>query len=272
MDITSINSSAKAKKKIQSIAQCNNLDYDLVYAIFCFHWNYDGLEGDWVTGLTQNAAYQERYEWIRNKLARSNRTYTKAEVVEQLYHKLTTVDKSSLYSNFVFGATQKNYCFVSEYASHAYLNNASPEKLNTLDWNVNVLNFAQIIKQLFLKIFRGGAIERSSLAYLYVDLLVDLPYLNKTIDSESWVMPFLEKVDDNRAEHKLTDLVKLLKTYCKGDKYFLRTTLEALSYANSLQVENHPVEAIFIPDLRNKLASHFNANEWTYPLRFWNQG
>lgn len=113
--------------------------------------------------------------------------------------------------------------------------------------------------------------KAKKLAYLYADLDVDLPYINKTIDSESWVNPFIEKVEDSPAEHKLTDLVKLLKTYCKGDKYFLRTVLEALSYATILKVENHPVEAIFIPDLRNILSAHFNANECTYPLRFWNQ-
>ena len=43
MKVTDINTTDKAKKKIQTIAKNNNLDYELVYYIFCFHWNYGNI-------------------------------------------------------------------------------------------------------------------------------------------------------------------------------------------------------------------------------------
>lgn len=269
MKIATINSTAKAKKKIHTIAKSNNLDYDLVYAIFCFHWNYDGIEGDWVTDLDQDDDYHHRYELIRIKLGISIPNHDKKEVMEQIYNQLQLRDKNKLFNHFIYGATQKNYCLVSEYASYYYLTNATLEKLNTLEWKSKELTLEIIVKQLFLKLFRGGSIDRSFLEYLYVDLNVALPYLTQTVQTLDWTEPFIEKLEANSEKGKLSELTNSLKEFCKGDKYFLRTVLEALSYSDILKVSNHCVQGVFIPDLRNKLSPHFNSNEWTYPLRFW---
>lgn len=270
MKITDINTTDKAKKKIQNIAKYNNLDYDLVYSIFCFHWNYDGMEGDWVIELDKDDEYQQHYKFICNKLNLTNESYDKTQVVEEIYNKLNTLNKITIYDNFIFGATQKNYCLVSEYASFYYLTNATKEKLNTLDWKSTDLTSQNIVKQLFLKIFRGGSVDRSCLEYLYADMTINLPYKSQTVKTKNWTEKLIKKVEDNREKMKLSELINALKEFCKGDKYFLQTVLEALSYSDTLKVENHSVQGIFVPDLRNRLSSHFNSNEWTYPLRFWN--
>jgi len=271
MKITDINTTEKSKKKIQSIAKLNNLDFDLVYSIFCFNWNYDGIEGKWVTDLEEDAVSQQRYEFIKEKLKLSDEKLDKTQVINEIENKLTTINKTALTDNFIVGATQKNYCLVSEYASYHYLANATREKLNTLEWKSADLILEDVVEKLFMKLFRGGSVDRYDLEYLYVDLTINLPYQNQILKHENWTKEFIKKVDDRREKLKLSDLIIILKEFCKGDKNFLRTILEALSYSDTLKVENHSVKDIFIPDFRNKLSSHFNSNEWTYPLRFWNR-
>jgi hypothetical protein len=271
MNVTDINTADKSKKKIQSIAKSNNLDFDLVYSIFCFHWNYDGIEGDWVTNLEKDTAYQQRYEFIKGKLNLSNEKLDKTQVINEIENKLTTINKTALTDNFIFGATHKNYCYVSEFASFNYLNNATKEKLNGLEWKQSGLTFEKIIKQIFLKIFRGGSIDRYNLEYLFSDLTINLPYENLNSKIDNWTEDFIQNLNNKKQEMKLSDLVQNIKNYCKGDKYFLQSVLEALSYSNTLKVDNYSVENIFIPDCREKLSAHYNSNEWTYPLRFWNE-
>ena len=269
MKVTDINTTDKAKKKIQGIAKSNNLDYNLVYYIFCFHWNYDGIEGTWVTEVDKDDEYQNRYKFICDELKLNKENLTKTQIIEDIYNRLNTLKETTITESFIFGATQKNYCLVSEYASFYYLANATKEKLNTLECKSVDLTLETIVKQLFLKFFRGGSVDRYNLEYLYADLIINLPYQNQIVKNEDWTKNFIKKVDENREKLKLADLRNIVKEFCKGDKYFLQTILEALSYSDTLKVENHSVKDIFVPDFRNKLSSHFYANEWTYPLRFW---
>ena len=271
MKITEINTTDKAKRKIQNIAKNNNLDFDLVYYIFCFHWNYDGPEGTWVTEVDKNEDYQNRYKYIFDNLMLAERNYNKNQVVNEIYDLLKKVDEIQLNENFITGAKQSNYCLISEYSSFHYLTNATNEKLSTLEWKSTELTKQNIVKQLFFKIFRGGAVDRYNLEYLYADLVINLPYQNQIIKNEDWVENFIRRINDNREKTNLTGLITILKEFCKGDKYYLQTVLEALSYSDKLKVENHSVDKIFLPDFRNKLSSHFYSNEWTYPLRFWNK-
>lgn len=269
MKVTDINTTDKAKKKIQGIAKSNNLDYDLVYYIFCFHWNYDGIEGRWVTELDKDVEYQHRYKFICDELKLNQENLTKTQIIEDIYNKLNSLNETTIAENFIFGATQKNYCLVSEYASFYYVANATKEKLNTLEWKSADLTLENIVQQLFLKFFRGGSVDRYNLEYLYADLTINLPYQHQIVKNQDWTKDFIKKVDNNREKLKLSDLRNIVKEFCKGDKYFLQTILEALSYSDTLKVENHSIKDIFVPDFRNKLSSHFYANEWTYPLRFW---
>ena len=268
MNIAEINSSEKAKKKIKSIAKANHLDYDLVYAIFSFHWNYDGVEGNWVTDLIEDTPYHERYHFICEKLGLNDKVYSKQEVIDLILNKLNTLDKEQIFNNFLIGATTKNYCAISYYASYHYLTNANPENLDSLVWKAKDLNQKQIIFGIFCKIFRAGSVDRDNLGYLFSDLVIDLPFENQPATTDNWTENFIKNIN---TEMSLSDLIKSLKDFCKGDKYFLQTILEALSYSGILQVKNHPTADIFIPDYRGELSSHFFSNEWSYPLRFWNE-
>lgn len=266
MNVTEINSTDKAKKKIKTIAKANHLDEDLVYAIISFHWNYDGMEGEWVNDLDKDSNYHERFDFVCKKLGLDQKSYTKEEVVDLIYKRLQTLDKEDIWQNFLTGARERNYCAISRYTSYYYLANATHENLNTLVWKAKDLTNDKIIWAVFCKLFRGGSVDRYNLDYLFADLILDLPFENQFVKTEDWTTDFIKKIN---SDMKLSDLVKTLKEYCKGDKYCLQTILEALSYSGILQVKNHPVSGVFIPDFRNKLSEHYPSNEWTYPLRFW---
>lgn len=254
--------------KIANIAKRNNLDYEFVYSIITFHWNYDGIEGDWVNNLTVDDEYNKRLEIIYKILNLSNEVLDKHYVIEKIYNITKELNENILESNFLVGSQNGNYCYVSEYASYYYLKNATMDKLETLDWVDGKLNNETIVKYIFRKLFRGGSIERHNLGYLYSDLIVRLPYIETKNDTNDWTKEFIQNVYKNKTT--LTDLIKMLQ-FCKGDKYFKQTILEALSYSGKLKVNGHETENKFIPEYRNELSEHFYSNEWTYPLRFWNK-
>jgi len=269
VSISEINVTDKSKKKIQSIAKNCNLDFDLVYYLFSFHWNFDGLEGDWVNNLEKDKEYKKRQSLICENLKIEHTKLDKNQVVESIQKNLSAADRNLLKNNFIYGSANRNYCLVSEFASYYYLNNSSIDKLYSLDWETKEYNIECVIKNLFFKVFRGGSVDRYRLEYLYADLIINMPYSVLSSDTEDWSINFISEVEKNEEKVSLTDLKTLLKPYLKGDKYFLQTILEALSYASILKVAGHSIEDIFIPDYRNKLSEHNFANEWTYPLRFW---
>ena len=267
MNILEVNQTDKAKRKLIKIAQNNNLDQEFVYFLFSFFWNYDGMEADWVKNLEKNNEYIKRQEIIFNKTGLNDERLSKNAIIEMIYKKLLETDTNKLENNFLYGSMNCNYCFVSEYASYYYLNNMTKEKLKTLDWNTENYTNENIVRNIFYKIFRGGSVDRYNLEYLYADLLIKLEYNNEQNCSiKDWTSDFLKDINEN----KLSELIKVLKKYCNGDKYFLQTVLEALSYSGKLKVAGHDISKKFIPDYRNELSKHYYTNEWTYPLRFWN--
>lgn len=272
-NILQINSSEKTKKKIQTIAKNNQLDFDFVNAVFSFKWDFDGFEPTWVknTELEKDENYYQQMAFVLEKLGNPKINLSKTEIVNSIFEQLKSIDKVTLDNEFIFGAFTKNYALVSQYASFHYLKNATLEKLETLDWDKENLTENEIIDNVFYKIFRGGSIERYKLKYLYADLSVKLPYQDFKAKSANWVSDFIENIEKKKDQLSLKDLQNELKTYCKGDKFFLQTVLEALSYSGILKVENLPTEDIFIPDNRNELSNHHYSNEWTYPLRFWSK-
>ena len=70
----------------------------------------------------------------------------------------------------------------------------------------------------------------------------------------------------------LSDLLAALAPYCTGNKKFRQEVLQALSYAGLLPVHGHPMREQYLPDCQNQYSTHFMSNEWSYPLRFWNDG
>jgi hypothetical protein len=269
MNILEINKTEKAKKKITKIARNNALDFEFVYQILSFYWNYDGDEGAWVKNVETDNEYNKRQENIRIKLNLANEEISKNNAVETILIELKETNKNELENKFLYGAQYGNYCSVSEYASFHYLNNGNTDKLNTLNWKTEKINNKEIIRNIFYKIFRGGSIERYNLEYLYADLIIKLPYNNVEINTNNWLKEFEKDIKANNL--KLSDLIVKLKQYCKGDKHYLQTILEALSYSGIIKVKNYGIENKFIPDYRNELSKHYYSNEWTFPLRFWNE-
>ena len=268
--IDEINQSQKSKKKIANIAKNSNLEYELAYKIISFYWNYDewGREAiGWVDikNIKTDDEYNERYETIYATLGLTDEAFDKDYVTQKIYDKIKKTDEKALENNFFEGSQSKNYCYISEYASYHYLANATIEKLHTLEWAKGELTRENIVDNVFRKIFRGGSVDRYNLEYLYSDLVIDLPYKKSSINVKDWTQEFVQNIEGKT----VTDLIKGLSRYCKGDKYFYQTILEALSYSGKLKVKGHDVKDRFIPDYRNELSEHYYANEWTYPLRFW---
>jgi hypothetical protein len=222
MNVLEINQTEKAKGKLIKIAQNNNLDYGFTYFLSSFYWNYDGIEADWVKNLEKDNEYIRRQEIIYNELGLNGKRLNKNTVVEMLYKNRLGIDVKKLENNFLHGSVNGNYCFVSEYASYYYLNNATREKLKTLEWKEGYYTDENIMKNIFYKIFRGGSVDRYNLEYLYADLVIKLKYNNsKDHIARDWINDFIKGINVN----KLTDLIKLLKEYCKGDKYYLQTPI-----------------------------------------------
>jgi len=273
MNITEVNQMEKSKKKLIGIAQKNNLDYQFVYFLFSFFWNFDKEYLREVKNLDFDNEYINRKNIICDELKIKEETLSKKDIIEKLYNRLLKVDNEKLKNNFMYGSLNGHNCYVSEYSSFYYLKNASKEKLDTLFWyDKNNQNEMSIMKCIFLKLLNSGLDARNSLIYCYSDLSIDLPYDTKKITFKDWSNDFIQELNENNGSKiTLTELIKLLKKYCKGDKLFLQTVLEALSYSGILKVQNHEVDNIFLPDYRDTKSKHFNSNEWKYPLRFWNE-
>ena len=271
MNILEVNTSEKAKSAIKKLAKNNNLDYEFVYFLFSFSWNYDNQYFKQIkaTDLEIDDEYLRRKKIICDKLNLQDNALDKNYLIEKVYDNLTKRDTETLWRNFLYGSTNSHNGYISEYASYHYLANATKENLATLFWNGDNLTEERIIRSMFFKLYNGGWGPRSSLTGSYVDLIVKLPYTTKEFVAKDWTEDFIKDIRKNKLT--LTDLIKTLRQYCKGDKTFLQIVLEALSYSGILKVPNIDVKNIFLPDYREIKSKHFYSNEWTYPLRLWNE-
>ena len=125
---------------------------------------------------------------------------------------------------------------------------------------------AAIAKQLFFKVFSAYHD-----CHPYVCLVLPLPYTQTSYTPSRWLDDFLAAVQHNPPP-TLSDLLAALAPHCTGNKKFRQEVLQALSYAGLLQVNGHPVREQYLPDCQNQYSTHFMSNEWSYPLRFWNDG
>jgi hypothetical protein len=273
MNIFEVNTTEKAKNKIKKIAKNNNLDYELVYFILSFCWNYDlnkiGLDTGWVKDLEKDNEYLRRMKIICDKINLEEIVLNKREAIEKLYNTLFEINTEILKNNFLHGSKNGNKCYISEYSSFYYLNNATKGKLETLYWDEGKANIESTFKSIFLKLHNGGIGARNSLRYLCDDLTIKMPYETKGFVVKDWTSDFIKNIYENN--FSLTDLVKELRQYCKGDKYFLQIVLEALSFSGILKVPDNDISEIFLPDYKDKKSKHFYSNEWSYPLRYWNE-
>ena len=269
--VTDINTSDKAARKLGAIAKAAGLPCEVVEYLFAFHWNMDGHEGTWVyeRDLEKNGDFYRRYNFLFDAFMVHSGALSRADMIAALYQKLEQTDEAALLRDFIAGAAAKDYGRVSQFATYWYLRNATEAKLATLDGPAEDYKPGVLLYNIFLKLFRGGAIERYRLDYVYADLVHAFPPNAPSGNAGDWLRSFLDELAASPDRTSLSGLRALLKKHLKGDRHFLQTVLEALSYAGYLKVHGHPIADIFIPDHRNKLSPHGNSNEWTYPLRFW---
>ena len=269
MNIVEVNTTEKAKNAIKRLAKKNNLDYEFVYLLFSFCWNYDKEYFRDKNDLEIDDEYIRRKKIICDKLNIQANELDKKYVIEKVYESLLNTDTDILWKNFLYGSVNGHNGYISEYSAYHYLANATKENLDTLFWHKDNLNEDSIISSLFFKLYNGGWGPRSSLTGSYVDLVIKLPYTTKEFVVQDWTEDFIKDITGNKLT--LTDLIKTLRLYCKGDKTFLQIVLEALSYSGILKVPNIDVKNIFLPDFREIKSKHFYSNEWQYPLRLWNE-
>lgn len=271
MNIIEVNTTERAKNAIKKLAKNNDLDYEFVYFLFSFCWNYDKQYFRQIkaTDLDIDDEYGKRKNIICDKLNLQFNVLDKDYVIEKVYNSLSKIDTDKLWSNFLYGSVNGHNGYISEYSSYYYLANATKENLRTLFWKGDNPNEERIIRSIFLKLFNGGMGARNSLEYSYTDLVIKIPYTTKEFIAKDWTEDFMKDITGSGLT--LTDLMKSLRQYCKGDKYFLQLILEALSYSGILKVPNIDAKNIFLPDYREIKSKHFYSNEWTYPLRLWNE-
>lgn len=268
------NKSDSALRKLKTLSKASGLDIKLVTTLANFTWNYDSEYGNdpkgWVrNGILDNNAQQE-LSWLSEFLKLpENFVLTKEQAEHDLITQYKKIDTCSLWHNFLSSAASKNYSGISEFASYHYLHGLNSVNIQELDWNKN-LTLIGIANKLFLKLFRGGAIERYDLGYLWCDLTVNLkPTITSNL-SENWVPDLLSTIANIKQKPSLSDLIKACKGIIAGDKYFKQEVLQGLSYAEILEINSASISDIFTPSKRDELSPHHYSNEWTYPMRFWN--
>ncbi|MDH7447598.1 hypothetical protein [Aquimarina sp. 2201CG14-23] len=271
-----INQSEVARKKLKSLAKSSNLDLEFVALLANYNWDYDPIGREsigWVQKeqidseqLTKDSELIFEYLGLKNDLS-FDKKYLKEQIVSS--HKNKNPDK--LRENILISGLEKNYCYLSEYSTYHYLNNLSFEKLELLDYKESYDNLA-FIKTLFKKLFRGGAVDRYNLFYCYCDLCINLPYKEvKQSEIINWIEILLKNINNLDSSATLKSLIKSCQGIIKGDKYFKQEILQSLAYSGDLKTNKIDVSNIFIPEFRDVLSNHFYSNEWTYPLRFWNE-
>ena len=270
-----INQSTSAKRKIKSLAKNSNLDLKLVTLLANVSWDYD-----------IDPMFSEPLGWVQDKQLKSNLGQTTLKEIANILHigslkseflieniliSYNSINKNKLFQNFLVSGKTNNYAYLSEYATYHYLNNLTINNLKLLDFKIEY-SIVDVANMLFRKIFNGGAVNRDNLIYCYCDLWIKLPYLETPeINVSDWTKNVIEQINDLSNKSTLSDLINCTKSEIKGNKNFRQEILQALTYSRILKVKNIETRDLFIPQYRNELSTNFYSNEWTYPLRFWNE-
>ena len=268
------NQTDTAKRKLKSLAKANGLDVGFVTALANFTWDYDpqfrNEATGWVSDKQLNSDAKSQLEEVAAVLGLPrNFELTREAAAEDLIAAHGRHDPNVLWSNFAVAAAAKHYGHVSEFASYCYLRGLNRENVQFLDWKAKTVSIVEIARDLFLKHFRGGAIERYDLAYLWCDLVLVLPYQEQCSKIAFPIDRLLDAVESLPQGSGLRDLLACCKGIVGGDKFFKQEVLQSLAYADVLRVNGLPVTEMFLPERRNELSPHFYSNEWTFPLRFW---
>lgn len=269
------NQTDSARRKLKSLAKASGIDLELVSALANFTWDYDPGFGNEASGWVSNNALTRAAEKQLRGIAETLKlppdfTLEYDRAASDLIRAYTDQSTDDIWADFCWAAVDKNYGHVSEFASHYYLRGLNRSRIKSLAWNGKRVGLVEIARELFVKLFRGGTMERNDLAYLWCDLVVPLEYeVQKASTAISWVEPLLDSIESLPPKSRLEDLLACCKGLVGGDKFFKQEVLQSLAYADVLRVTGLPVSEMFIADRRDELSPHFYSNEWSFPLRFW---
>ena len=268
------NQSEVARRKLGSLAKASGLPVEVATSLANFTWDYDpGLSGEatgWVTDDGRGPVAKDQLERLARYLGLPiDFALTREAAGRALLRAQEEADEEALWKTFLAAVTAKSYAWLSPFASYFYLRGLTVENLASLAWETEPVRLVEIARKLFLKLFRGGAIERCNLAYLWCDRVLAIGTPPASSLGTSWLPGLLDALASLPPKSGLADLIKACKGHVPGDKFFKQEVLQALCYAGVIRVNALPVEAIFLPDRRDQLSPHFYANEWTFPLRFW---
>ncbi len=271
------NQTDAARRKLKSLADTSGIDIALVSALANFTWDYDPKFGSeaigWVDNKTFSKAANQQLHSIAETLGlRLDFELDRDQAVKDLIRVHGDQFPDMVWTNFCVAAVTKNYGRVSEFASHNYLRGLNDSRASVLEWSGKRVGLIEIARNLFLKLFRGGTMERQNLGYLWCDLTLSLNYANpKPMTVTPWIDQLLASIDSLPQSSGLQDLVGCCKGHVGGDKHFKQEVLQALAYSDILRVNGLPVTKTFIAERRDELSSHFYSNEWSFPLRFWSE-
>lgn len=269
------NQTDSARRKLKSLAKASGIEVELVSALANFTWDYDPGFGNeamgWVSTGALTQAAEKQLHWIAESLRLPpDFTLEFDRAADDLIRSHADQSIDGLWVNFCLAAVNKNYGRVSEFASHYYLRGVNRSRIKSLAWKGKRVGLVEIARNLFLKLFRGGTIERDDLGYLWCDLAVPLEYeVQKASTANPWIEPLLASIESLPPKSGLNDLLACCKGLIGGDKFFKQEVLQSLAYADVLRVNRLPVSEMFIADRRDELSPHFYSNEWSFPLRFW---
>ena len=268
------NQTDTARRKLKSLAKVSGLDVDFVSTLASFTWDYDPEFGNepigWVSYAKLSNTAKEQLRSIAQTVGLDpDFELGRGQATEGLIQAHGVRSKDIVWSNFLAAAVNKNYGRVSEFASHHYLRGVNESNVSSLVWDGSTIGMVEIARNLFLKLFRGGTIERYSLAYLWCDLTIPLGYTDSLPSDSAWLDLLLSAIEALPANSGLKDLLACCKGLVGGDKFFKQEVLQSLAYADVLRVTGFPVSDMFIAERKSELSSHFYSNEWSFPLRFW---
>ena len=268
LSITQINQSTSAKRTISNMAKAMRLDAEWLHTLLSLHWNYDkeGREAMGWVELKTDDALQAAYEKVLSVFRLPKPSIPPNEAAEAVLHTLSHTNETALLQRFAAAAKRGDFAVVQEFRTYHFHRNATAERLLKI-WDRS-LTAEYIASKLFYKVFSAyHAVDP------YVCLVLPMPYAQIDFEPTGWVDEFIGKVHNTEPAEKstLSDLVKLIAPYCKGNKYFRQNVLTALSFAGLLQIPGHDVQNLYLPDCQERYSKHFMSNEWAYPIRFWNE-
>lgn len=265
-----INSTDYAKRKISTLSKLSGLGEQLILSVASITWDYDRdispkESNGWVAGVELP---KEAAEFVSNELGIvGNELPDCASMVSEIQNAVGNAQRQDIQQEFEYALEKASYWQLSRYSTINYLRGINSGVIRHLD-QVVPTSLEELCRLIFMKIFRGGAIERDKIGYAWVDLCLNVPQEPRFPKATGNLAKLIRELCDLAPFVTISDLLKACKGALPGDKYYKQEVLQALSYAGIITVVGHEISRVFTPELKDHLAPHFYSNEWSYPLRF----